>query len=201
MPAWSMFHSRNHNNRDDVAMKKNFVPAVPASPATRIAKVIIATGLMLGVLQASASSEPTGFEPLISDIVGTDGGDADIQAIWDGILRPNMQTLNARFNTASGVYLLSIKKDRCVNTGNVPNLFACPARLAVIAAGKPAVIQTYDQFYFSGELPTSDAAPSYVEQTARNHTRVAIDAAQGVLLVEDTNNGSAGTQTISFTKP
>jgi hypothetical protein len=181
-------------------MKKNIMFRVKASHSMKFATVIIATGFMLGVLQVPASSEPTGLEPLRSVIVGTHGGDADIQAIWDGALRPKMQTLNARFNTASGVYLLSIKKDRCVNTGNVPNLFSCPARLAVMTRNKPTLVQTYGQFYFSGELPTTDAAPSYVEQTSRNRTRVALDADQGVLLVEDTNNGSTGSQTLPFNK-
>jgi hypothetical protein len=112
-----------------------------------------------------------------------------------------MQTLNARFETASGVYILSIKKDRCANTGNVVHLFACPARLAVMSGDKPVVIQAWEQFYFSGELPTSETAPSYVEQTQRNNTRLALDADKSALVVQDTNSGTTGTQTLIFTKP
>ena len=156
---------------------------------------------VLIALQGPALSEPTGFEPLQSLIIGQDAGDAELQAIWDGKLRPKMQTLNARFKTPSGNYVLSIKKDRCVNTGNVPNLFACPARLARISTGKPVVIRDYGQFYFSGELPTSNTAASYIGQSGRNNTRVAIDPDLGTLLVQDTNNGSTGTVTFSFTSP
>ena len=152
-------------------------------------------------LQGPALSEPTGFVPLQSSIIGQNGGDDELQAIWGGALRPKMQTLNARVSTPQGDYLLSIKKDRCANAGNVPKLFACPARLALIAPGKITVIQEFPQFYFSGDLPMSNTAPSYVEQSGRNNTRVAIDPDQGVLIVEDTNNGSTGTDTFPFAKP
>ncbi len=162
----------------------------------------ISTALFVLVsLQSPAQSEPSGFEPLQSSIIGQTAGDDQLQAIWDGKLRPKMQTLNARIKTTSGNYVLSIKKDRCVNTGNVPNLFACPARLALISSGKPVVIRDYGQFYFSGELPTSNSAASYIGQSGRNNTRVAIDSDLGTLLVQDTNNGSTGTVTLSFTTP
>lgn len=152
-------------------------------------------------LQAPARSEPTGFQPLQSVIIGKGDTDAELQAIWDGTLRPKMQTLNARLATASGDYVFSIKKDRCMNTGNVANLFACPARLALSSGGKLVVVRDYGQFYFSGELPTSNTAASYVEQSSRNHTRIAIDPDKSSFIVEDTNDGSTGTVTFAFTAP
>jgi hypothetical protein len=167
----------------------------------RIGVVLAASFLALTSMQTPARSEPTAFESLQSLIVGTSDQDAELQAVWDGTLRPRMQTLNARFNTARGDYILSVKKDRCANTGNVPNLFACPARLALISAGKPVVVQDYAQFYFSGELPTSTTAATYIEQSGRNHTRVALDAEQGALIVQDTNSGSTGTEALTFTTP
>ena len=176
-------------------------PAI-ASPSMKRIAVALATSLLaLTSMQTPAWSEATAFEPLQSLIIGTSDQDTELQAIWGGTLRPRMQTLNARFNTARGDYILSVKKDRCANTGNVPNLFACPARLALIAAGKPVVIQDFAQFYFSGELPTSTTAATYIEQSGRSHTRVALDAEQGALIVQDTNNGSTGTETLAFSNP
>jgi hypothetical protein len=182
-------------------MNWNLVPPAASSFLTTKSTVLATALLALSSLQSPARSEPTAFEPLQSVIIGTGDGDQELQAVWDGALRPKMQTFNVRFDTASGVYLLSIKKDRCVNTGNVPNLFACPARLAAAATGKLTVLQSFDLFYFSGELPTDEAAPTYISQTGRNRTRVALDAEQGVLLVQDTNNGSTGTRSLAFPKP
>ena len=229
MPALSTFPSRNHRNRDETTMHFPLKPKTLARHETRrqgnpagagVAAWTAVSGragswlcfrrsvmsmstalFVLVSLQSPALSEPSGFEPLQSSIIGQTPGDNELQAIWDGKLRPRMQTLNARFATPSGNYVLSVKKDRCVNTGNVPNLFACPARLALLSSGKPVVIRDYGQFYFSGELPTSNSAATYVEQTGRNNTRVAIDPDQGTLLVQDTNNGSTGTVTFSFTTP
>jgi hypothetical protein len=167
----------------------------------RIAVALATSLLALTSLQAPAWSEATAFAPLQSKIIGESHQDAELQAVWDGTLRPRMQTLNARFNTARGDFILSVKKDRCANTGNVPNLFACPARLALISAGRPVVVQDFAQFYFSGELPTSTTAATYIEQSGRNHTRVALDAEQGALIVQDTNNGSTGTETLTFPTP
>lgn len=206
MPVSSIFPSPNPSNRDDLLMK---VPTghYYASPQMAFALVksigvALATSLLaLTSMQTPARSEPTGFEPLQPKIIGESDQDAELQAVWEGTLRPRMQTLNARFNTARGNYILSVKKDRCANTGNVPNLFACPARLVLISAGRPVVVQDFAQFYFSGELPTSTTAATYIEQSGRNHTRVALDAEQGALIVQDTNSGSTGTETIAFSKP
>lgn len=203
MPAWSIFHSRNPSNRDENKMIET--PACGFSLLSYslrgIAATVSASLLILSSQQLPARSEPTAFEPLQSTIIGKSDQDAALQAIWDGTLRPKMQTLNAHFETPSGIYILSIKKDRCANTGNVPNLFACPARLALVSSGKAVVLQDFPQFYFSGDLPTSNTAASYIEQSGRNNTRVAIDPEKGNLLVQDTNNGSTGTDTLTFKKP
>ena len=229
MPVSSTFPSLNHNNRDELSMTSpqklktlarretrrqgnpagaTFAGWTSVSRRARLSSVfrrfVMSTSTVLFVLvslQGPALSEPTEFEPLQSSIIGQNSGDDQLQAIWGGALRPKMQTLNARFKTPSGNYVLSIKKDRCANTGNVPNLFACPARLALISTGKPVVVQDYAQFYFSGDLPTSNTAASYVEQSGRNNTRIAIDPDQGALIVEDTNKGSTGTETFPFNKP
>jgi|JI10StandDraft_1071094.scaffolds.fasta_scaffold585967_2 hypothetical protein len=206
MPASSIFPSPNHSNRDDVPMKfssaQHYTNPAIASPSVKSIGLALVTSLLaLTSMQTPARSEPTGFEPLQLKIIGESDQDAELQAVWGGTLRPRMQTLNARFNTARGDYILSVKKDRCANTGNVTNLFACPARLVLISAGKPVVVQDYAQFYFSGELPTSTTAATYIVQSGRNHTCVALDVEQGALIVQDTNNGSTGTETLTFIKP
>lgn len=206
MPASSIFPSPNHSNRDDLRMKlpTGQYHASPQMAFVFMKSIAVALAVILLALtsmQTPARSKPTAFESLQSLIIGTSDQDAELQEVWDGTLRPRMQTLNARFNTARGDFILSVKKDRCANTGNVTNLFACPARLVLISTGKPVVVQDYAQFYFSGELPTSTSAATYIEQSGRNHTRVALDAEQGALILQDTNNGSTGTETLTFTTP
>jgi hypothetical protein len=178
--------------------------AVPAraaalSPSRRFIMSITTTLFAATLLPVLAMAKPTAFETLQSTIIGKN--DAEVQAVWDGVLPARMQTLNARFNTTSGVFLFSIKKDRCVNTGNVKGSFACPARLAIITSEKTDVVQEFENFTFSGDLPTSNTAATYIAQTRRNNTRIAVDAEEGVLMIEDTNNGETSSDTLTFKKP